>query len=211
MLIMYYFLDNFSSLLKNENLVMFFTIIYSFVTILNIFIAFHPIKNSLFEDIPIIIELTKKITTIEVIIKVMLDNFSHDINPINDYIRPNTKLSYSQLKMVYFLRELEELDSIWHEYKRNNILNIRVPFEIAYQIRKILGTPIIKNLQDKEYVWLSSDEKECIKIHEMEDLKFIEMMKADENNDINEDDYPKEVELNIRHSKSEPILKNKYE
>ena len=199
MLIMYYFL------FTNENLVMFCTIIYSLVTILNVFIAFHPIKNSLFEDIPIIIELTKKITTIEVIIKVMLDNFSHDINPINDYIRPKTKLSYSQLKMVYFLRELEELDSIWHDYKRNNILNIRMPFEIAYQIRKILGTPIIKNLQDKEYVWLSSDEKECIKNHEMEDLKFIEMIKADENTDMNE------VELNIRHSKSEPNLKNKYE
>jgi len=122
-------------------------------------------KSKLIDEIPTIIKLAQKIEYIQNYIEYTLHDFEHDLPPISEDITLLSELTGSQLNFLNFIKELKELQQQWERYIDNNILsntNIKMPYAIAYHIRELLETPIYKDIDNEDYVWLNKIEMECI-------------------------------------------------
>lgn len=123
-------------------------------------------KSKLLDEIPTIINLAQRIEYIQNYIEYTLDDFEHDLPPISEDITLQTGLTGSQLNLLNFIKELKDLHKEWERYKDNNILsnsNIKMPYAIAYHIRELLETPIYKDEDNEDYVWLNKIEMDCIR------------------------------------------------
>jgi hypothetical protein len=119
------------------------------------------IKNK----IPYLIDLGKKIEEIENYIDFTISSYPYEIQPLNCEITNETELSNSQFSLLLFLNKLELLQVQWQLYVDCNLINnsiIKMPHGIAYRIREILGTPMIKDKDGEDNFWLTDVERKII-------------------------------------------------
>lgn len=131
-------------------------------------------KNKLLDEIPSIIKLAQRVEYIQNYIDFVLNYYSNDSLVIIDDITDDTKLSESQINLLSFIKELEKLDEIWDFYKNNNIFNnnnIKMPYAIAYNIRELLETPIKKDNDNEDFVWLNKSEIECLEKYKINSVE----------------------------------------
>lgn len=115
--------------------------------------------------IPYLIELGKKIEEIENYINFTISSYPYEIQPLNCEITNETELTNSQFSLLLFLDKLELLQVQWQLYVDCKLINngiIKMPHAIAYRIREILGTPIIKDEDGEENFWLTDVEKKIV-------------------------------------------------
>jgi len=126
------------------------------------------IKNK----IPYLIDLGKKIEEIENYIDFTISSYPYEIQPLNSEITNETELSNSQFSLLLFLSKLELLQVQWQLYVDCKLINnsiIKMPLAIAYRIREILGTPIIKDVDGEENFWLTDVERKIVNNYKQSD------------------------------------------
>ena len=154
--------------LSEQTIITVTIIIFSVIIVCYLYISsFDTIdKSKLLDEIPTIIKLAQRIEYIQNYIEYTLNDFEHDLPPISEDITLHTELTGSQLNFLNFIKELKELQQQWERYKDNNILsntNIKMPYAIAYHMRELLETPIYKDEDNEDYIWLNKIEMECIR------------------------------------------------
>jgi hypothetical protein len=123
-------------------------------------------------NIPNLINLAKRIEIISLNIK----NQYWDDNQI-------TNKKYILLK---YIEELELLQNIWEFFSFNSIINnsdIKCPYILAHNIRNILDTPLTKDENNEDFVWLTDKEKSLIKL--FQSINFNKKNKEDTDEDEN--------------------------
>jgi len=151
-------------ILSNEKVIIF---LFSFIFLISIYIIYEIFffkihRFNIMSEIPKIIKLAQRIEIIKNEIDLIHEIYYKNI-PINSNILIDTKLSKPQIFLLAFIKELEKLNTMWETYYMSDIINtnnIIIPNEIAYHIRELLGIPINN---EKDTVWLSKDENECLK------------------------------------------------
>jgi hypothetical protein len=119
--------------------------------------------------IPDIINLTQRIENINLNIRLFLERSCIEIDQIHEKITENTQLNYNKFIFLSFIEELEKLQEDWDYFHINDLLKstyVKNPYILAYQIREIIATPIEKDDDNNDFIWLSDDEKKCINKHE---------------------------------------------
>ena len=155
------------SLLSNE-IVIFAPLLVTLIFFLTINIVYNSdnintmnIKNK----IPYLIDLGKKIEEIETYINFTISSYPYEIQPLNCEITNETELTSSQFSLLLFLNKLELLQVQWQLYVDCRLINngmIKMPHAIAYRIRDILGTPIVKDYDGEENFWLTDVERKIV-------------------------------------------------
>jgi hypothetical protein len=123
-------------------------------------------KNKLIDEIPNIIKLAQRVEYIQNYVDYTINDYEHDLPQIDGDIEEDTELTTSQLNVLRAILELQELNRVWEIYRDNKILNnsdIKYPYALAYQIRELLDTPIYKDEDNDEFIWLNEKELKCIK------------------------------------------------
>jgi hypothetical protein len=119
--------------------------------------------------IPDIINLTQRIENINLNIRLYMERSYMEIDQIHEKITENTQLNYNKFIFLSYIEELEKIQEDWDYFHINDLLkstSIKNPYIIAYQIREIIATPIEKDDDNEDFIWLSDDEKKCMKKHE---------------------------------------------
>ena len=140
-------------------------------------------KSKLIDEIPNIIKLAQRVEYIQNYVDYTISDYEHDLPQIGMNIEEDTELTISQLNVLKAISELQELNRVWEIYRDNNILNnadIKFPYAIAYHIRELLDTPIYKDEDNDEYIWLTEKEHKCIKKYNNKINKPIILNKCDD-------------------------------
>lgn len=178
------------------------TIIFIIISIPLLIVAlFNAFKDTMDFDklklnIPKLINLAKRIEIINLNIKIQYWN--------DDQI---TNKKYILLK---YIEELEPLQNVWEYFSSNSIINnsdIKCPYILAYNIRDILETPLTKDENNEDYVWLSEKEKSFIKLFQSIDFNK-DNQEFQENQDIdeNKDNIEKNDDLVVDNATKEKII-----
>jgi hypothetical protein len=162
------------SLLSNE-IVIFAPLLVTLIFFLTINIVYNSdnintmnIKNK----IPYLIDLGKKIEEIETYINFTISSYPYEIQPLNCEITNETELTSSQFSLLLFLNKLELLQVQWQLYVDCKLIDnsiIKMPYAIAYRIREILATPIIKDEDGEENFWLTDVERKIVNNNKQSD------------------------------------------
>jgi hypothetical protein len=130
-------------------------------------IDFKMLKSKL----PEIISMTQRVENIKLNLQLYLEKSVYS-DEIQEEITEKTQLTYNQFVFFNYIKELEEIQKMWDEYSYNELINnsnIKMPYAIAYNIREILGTEIIKDDDNEDNVWLYQNERACLKKYKMYD------------------------------------------
>ena len=128
-----------------------------------------------------IVILGQQIILIEDIIKEILDNEDDVSLYIKEPINSQTKLTTIQLKLLYLLNNLENLQENWQHFVDIELISnydIRMPYAVAYHIREILFEDFVEEKEEK--IWLSKQEKLCLIRYKESKTKPIEPPKTPE-------------------------------
>jgi len=160
---------NFSS--NNQIIMAFATMTFTVIIgLLYLYITYSDKidKNKLIDDIPVIINLAQRVEFIQNYVHFII-NYEQDLPLIPTIITPDTELTYSQINLLNFIKELEQLNKVWDVYKDNGIISnsdIRMPYAIAYNIRELIDIPVDKkedeDEDDDDDMWLSKEESDCL-------------------------------------------------
>jgi hypothetical protein len=138
-----------------------------FVVIYYTFLWEDTSISSIKKTVPNIIQLSKNITYIEDYIKQTIENYEHELIPINSKIDITTELTSSQIQFLNFLKNLEIYQTEWDNYVGKGLISntdIEMPYRIAHNIREILEVPISDTLDEFGYknVWITPEEIKCV-------------------------------------------------
>ena len=128
-----------------------------------------------------IILLGQEIRLIEEFKKNILEEEDDESLYIKEPIIEQTKLTTIQLKLLYILSNLENLQENWQHFVDIELISnydIRMPYAIAYHIREILFEDFVEEKEEK--IWLSEQEKQCLLKYKDSKTKPIEPHKTPE-------------------------------